>query len=307
MRPLDAVQGRLKRLAERVLVVAGGPSFLRVLQRRRDVILAYHNVVPEGADPGGDGSLHLPRSEFALQLDHLTMSHRVVSLTDLLVPERAEGPRPRAAITFDDGYRGALTVGLKELNKRSMPATFFVCPGLLGAESVWWDALAVEGRRRLSESWSLDAQIAAAGVGEAVYRWAEKRGIGARPQPEHAGVVTEDELRLAAETAGVSLASHSWSHPNLTALDVAELDRELRRSLQWLSQRFPGPTVPFLSWPYGRSDAVTRRAARDAGYAGAFSIDAGLVGGESDRYEFPRVNVSSGLSLARFTLRTAGI
>lgn len=301
------VRDRLKRIAERTLVAAGGPSLLRTWNRGRGVILAYHNVIPDGAEPGGDRSLHLPRSDFARQMDRLAATHRVVRLTELLEATGSRGRRPLAAITFDDGYRGALTVGLRELEARSLPATFFVSPGLLGREALWWDELAEEARRVLPEAWATTAQEEARGVQDEVLRWAQARRVGTTAQPGHAGVITEEELEAASRSPVVTLASHTWSHPNVTALDAAELESELVRPLRWLRERFPGRTVPLLSWPYGRSDDAARRASRAAGYERVFRIEGGLVGRGGGDFELPRTNVPAGASLERFSLLTAGV
>ena len=47
------------------------------------VVLAYHNVVPDGETVRGDRSLHLPRREFARQLDLIRRTHEVVPLESL--------------------------------------------------------------------------------------------------------------------------------------------------------------------------------------------------------------------------------
>ncbi|HEX5635142.1 MAG TPA: hypothetical protein VFX50_17985, partial [Gemmatimonadales bacterium] len=132
----------LRRTAEFVLTTSGLPA----LARRRPLgtlVLAYHNIVPDDAPPTGDRSLHLPLARFRAQLAQLARTHEVVSLDDLGAPPR--GPRPRAAITFDDAYAGALALGLDAVAEHGMPATIFVAPALLGRERTWWDALAVPG------------------------------------------------------------------------------------------------------------------------------------------------------------------
>ena len=80
----------LKRAAEFVLA-HGGPAALAARRRRGStLILAYHNVVPDGASPAGDRSLHLPFARFEAQMDRL--AKRTRSWTS---PRCATRRRPR--------------------------------------------------------------------------------------------------------------------------------------------------------------------------------------------------------------------
>jgi peptidoglycan/xylan/chitin deacetylase (PgdA/CDA1 family) len=103
------------------------------------------------------------------------------------------------------------------------------------------------------------------------------------------------------------LASHTWSHPNLAALEPAELTAELTRPLAWLRDGFPEP-LAVLAYPYGRSSPQVEAAAAAAGYRAALRIDGGwLRSGRGRTHALPRLNVPSGLSLQGFRLRTAGL
>lgn len=280
---------------------------VRLVKRGRPVILAYHNVIPAGEPPGGDRSLHLPRETFGRHLDLLTRTHRVVSLDTILDSPSTHDTRPMAAVTFDDGYRGALTAGLEELRRRDLPATFFVCPGLLGAHGLWWDELAVEEVGGVPDQFSGEALTSARGEAEEVYRLAAHAGLRRREQPRHAGVATEAEIREAAAAPGVALGSHSWSHPSLDRLDGTDLRQQLDRSLRWLVERFGDHVIPWVSLPYGRTGPNVLRAAREAGYARGLRISGGLVRPEKQSWALDRVNIPSGASLDGFALRTVGV
>src|SRR5690606_40922240 len=85
-------------------------------------------VPPEDAGQG-DTSLHLPLPRFIQQIERVARTHEIVDLETTL---SGPGHRPRAVLTFDDAYRGAVTLALPELRKRGLPATVFVAPALLG-------------------------------------------------------------------------------------------------------------------------------------------------------------------------------
>ncbi len=130
-----------KRDAEGTLHALAAPARLR----RRAIVLAYHNIVPDDRIGGGDRSLHLARHDFAAQLDLLQHTHDIVPLTELLDADASPASRTRAAITFDDAYREAITVGLPELAHHEIPRTVFVAPGYLDGGTFWWEELSAPG------------------------------------------------------------------------------------------------------------------------------------------------------------------
>lgn len=299
----------LKSVAERTAVAAGGPGMLRAIRAGNGVIVNYHNVVPDGERPGGDPSLHISRSDFARQLDLLMQTCTVVDLESLIGANGDVDARSLASVTFDDGYRGALTAGLDELASRGLPCTVFVPPGLLGAEALWWDALGAGDSGGLSSRMREEALVRAKGRPEDVHRWAARNGLTARAQPRHAGLVSEDELDVVLAREGIAVGAHGWSHANLTELSERELKQELAKPLTWLRERFPGRTVEWLSLPYGRwDDRVVLSAVRE-GYRGVLDLSGKLVptGDSSDPHRIPRKNIPAGISPEGFVLRVAGL
>jgi peptidoglycan/xylan/chitin deacetylase (PgdA/CDA1 family) len=294
-----------KATAERMLLSGAGLSLLRRRMLKEVIIFAYHNVVPEGNDAVGEQSLHLPQRAFAAQLDALTKTHRVVRLDEVFTPAASQPDRPRAVITFDDAYLGALTAGVAELRKRGMPATIFVAPGFVPGGDFWWDVLARDGE--------LNSQVrgygleACCGRDREVRDWAARSGLHCGVLPDWARAGSESDIRAAVNVGGITLGSHTWSHCNLSRVPLAEAEQEMRSSLQWLRERFT-ETIPWLSYPYGLSTPEVEQLAKSVGYAGAVRIDGGwLQADESNRYAVPRLNVPSGISREGFRLRAAGL
>lgn len=294
---------RLKHLVERSLVWSGAPRIALAVHRSHALILAYHAIVPEGASPAGDASLHLPQAQFAAQLDALATSHDVVTLADVLAPPASRSSRPRVAITFDDAYQGAVSAGVAELTRRGMPATIFVPPGLLGGRRFWWDVLGDGGpldptlRHRALTEWRGQGDVILDALG---------RGGETSPGPAYARSATESELDRVAALPGMTLGSHTWSHPNLAALDAATCDAELRRSLAWLRERYER-VLPVLTYPYGLQSEGVQHAAAAAGYEAALRIDGGWVGEPRRPFAMPRMDVPAGVSHAGFRLRVSGV
>lgn len=300
-------RARSKTVVERGLVASGLPAVSRRSRRHGVAILAYHNIVPTTVRIEGDGSLHLPVDAFAAQLDALRETHDVVPLAAVLDERQTAGRRPRAVLTFDDAYRGAVTAGIGEVVKRGMPATIFVAPAFVGGRFFWWDLFTPAGNAAQAEAFRREALEECRGEDDAVHRWAQKRGHRMRRLPEEAACASYDELRAAAARPGITVASHSWSHPNLRRLAREELEDELARPLLWLGERFD-PVLPVLSYPYGLSSPAVERITAAAGYRAGVTIGGGWMSRPLlNPYALPRLNIPAGLSQAGFLLRTAGL
>ncbi|HYK09558.1 MAG TPA: polysaccharide deacetylase family protein [Gemmatimonadales bacterium] len=294
-----------KQLAERAAVLAG---VHRWGARGSSVVLAYHNIVPDGDRAMGDRSLHLPEREFVDQVDALLESHEVVPIEQVFVlPTASSSAKGRAAITFDDAYYGALVVGWPHLRRRGLPATMFVPPGCLGGQSFWWDELADPATGTLDRrirNYGLDTL---GGAGQRIRGWAAERGIATQTLPAHARSGTDGDVREAA-AGGLRVASHTWSHINLATSDEATGREELTRTSSWLADHYPShPT--WLAYPYGAASSRSADLARAAGHQGALLVSGGPFepGAPIDRYRIPRVNVPAGVSVDGFRLRVAGV
>jgi peptidoglycan/xylan/chitin deacetylase (PgdA/CDA1 family) len=230
----------------------------------------------------------------------------VVPLDTLLDPAARSDPRPRAAVTFDDAYRGTVTAGVEELARRDLPGTIFVAPGLLDGRSVWWDALATPGGGGLEPALRQRGLSEFRGEDETIRRWAAESGIASAPSGRLPVVAGEAELREAARHPLLTLASHSWSHANLSRLDQAGLREELSRPLPWLRARFPH-VLPWLAYPYGLASPEVRRAAAEWYRGAVLSTGGWLPRRSEDRFALPRLNVPAGLSASGFVLRVSAL
>lgn len=268
------------------------------------LIVAYHGVIPDGESPAGELALFVTQREFARQLDLLAAEADVVPLDRI---DEAGGDRPRVAITIDDAYRGAVTTGVSMLAARSLPATIFVAPGRLNNHVFWWDAL-LHGSGKLDDKLRSHALHKLGGADERVRAWAAKTGIPVRDRlPLYAQSATADELSGALRSDGITLGSHTWSHPNLTSLGAAELATEVCRSREWLRTEFGERVVNWLAYPYGLESAQVRAAVAEASYAGALCIDGGWHhAADVSPFARPRFSVGARLTIEGLRLRLQG-
>jgi len=294
----------LKHRLELALSSSAASRMARHRIRGKRLILAYHGIVPEGERPAGERPLFVPQADFAAQLEVLAAFADVAPLDR--IDEAGDG-RPRVAITFDDGYRGAVREGVQELVKRGLPATIFVVPGRLDGHVYWWDALS-HGSASLDQSIRHHALHALAGWDERVRSWASDAGLTSSDAlPAYAQTASAGELRAALELPGITVGSHTWSHVNLASLSSADLAAEIERSRDWLRAEFGEKAVPWVAYPYGLDCPKVHRAVASASYAGALRIGGGWHRAtDVSALARPRLNIPGGLSLAGFRARLVG-
>ena len=154
------------------------------------------------------------------------------------------------AITFDDGFRNFFEHAFPVLQRYRFPATVFVVTGYCGGRNDW-------------PSQPL------------------------RPVIPKLDLMDWSEIGLIAE-AGISLGSHTATHPRLNRLSEADVEIELCHSRAILEDR-TGKAVDAFAYPYGDSTPAVRRAvARYFGYA--CSTELGFVSRGSDPFSLPRID-----------------
>lgn len=178
-------------------------------------------------------------------------------------------PGARAlAVTFDDAFRSVLEHAKPVLDELGWPATVFVPTDFPGRAPLAW-----------------------AGTDH----WAQG------PDAHELAAMDWDEL-VALAGDGWEIGSHTCSHPRLTTLDDAALERELAASRAECERRL-GVPVGAIAYPYGDVDDRVVAATAAAGYETAGALPVGLH--EERRLEWPRVGVYRKDNAPRFLLKVA--
>jgi peptidoglycan/xylan/chitin deacetylase (PgdA/CDA1 family) len=121
--------------------------------RAPPLVLGYHGVgqYPRDLDPRG---LMLDLGRFRGQIETLRRrGYRFLSLPDFtaLLDEHVPPPQRVCAVTFDDGTSDQLDLIAPLLADLEVPATYFVCPGLLGEPHFAFPAAAGVRMMRIDE------------------------------------------------------------------------------------------------------------------------------------------------------------
>ncbi len=107
-------------------------------------------------------------------------------------------------------------------------------------------------------------------------------------------IMTWDQIREVSGE-GVSIGSHTLTHPDLSTLSIKQAKVEIYESKQRLEQEI-GKTVRFFAYPYGRpvfKDKKIMDIVRDSGYEYAFSTRFSRFNSLNNKYFLNRIGVSN--------------
>jgi peptidoglycan/xylan/chitin deacetylase (PgdA/CDA1 family) len=90
--------------------------------------------------------------------------------------------------------------------------------------------------------------------------------------------------------AGWEIASHTFTHPDLTTVGQVQLTREVAASRAWLQRVYRVPVRVFC-YPYGHYDAAVVAAVRRAGYAAAETENPGWASPADGLLTLDRIRV----------------
>lgn len=258
--------------------------------------LTYHRVLPkercgEYAEP-----LAIPADVFERQAEWLRDHGTVVTVSEALSrcrDGRLERERPLICVTFDDGYADNAEIAAPILERNGLVGTFFVVTGFVGDGTVlWYDRASAHWRHTGSRAClgALGAAGSSTPCGserdwlealkglshdqrECVLRSLDLGDTAATGSDLYRPMRPDDVRRL--RGAGHEIGAHTATHPLLTRLDDAGLERELseprRRLAEWLGEAPPG-----LCYPNGDYDGRVSAAAERAGYRYACTTREGV-------------------------------
>ena len=297
-------------------------------QAPRFLILCYH-----GIGESGNPLIPSPSSDqFDAQMHFLRDNYRVLSLEDLFRelsdPSSLE---PGVAITFDDGYRSTYTQAFPILKKYQLPATIYLIADPVETGQVaWYDrvfsAMAYappeEFQVDLEGPWRFRLLSEESRLRSALEIVAFLRGLPnsireeycARlektfclPQDATSGkVLNWAEIRVM-QKSGVTFGSHTMSHPVVSQLSNAELERELLDSKRYLEEKLGSPVRDF-AYPFGKASdcgLTTTALLAKYGYRSAVTTLPGMNTPRVNRFELRRIQVGHNSSLARFAFELA--
>lgn len=203
---------------------------------------------------------------FAQQMQELS-AHNVVSLEDGLRAIQA-GPlrKPLFAVTFDDGYLDNLTEALPILQRYRIPATIFVTTQFCD-QALSHPRYGSEPTERLHLNW--------------------------------------DEVSALARSPGITIGSHTRTHPYLPTVSDALAQQEITASRSEIAAHLQQP-VEYFCYPSGDLSPRELQLVRQAGYAAAVSVAPGVNRRDADLFQLKRTEITDRDDVSQFRLKIAG-
>lgn len=286
-----------------------------IFTRRAPKILVYHTIIKDPV-PGETLSYsNVSAEDFEWQMQYLVENYRLISLEDYVqsINKGESMPLGSAIITFDDGFRGIYTSAYPVLQKYSVPATIFVCVEFIGKGILQWDTqidhLISNTKVRdfeleLGTLCRFDLSSCAHKIA-ATYEI--QRKLSCLDEPARQLALQQLETKLATEKGqfspnllpltwdqlkdmsnnGISIGSHTMSHPNLTKISRAQAQREIADSKEIIENEIGSP-VQLFSFPFGIFNAEVKAMVRTS-YQGAVALVKGAS--QDDMYCLRRIGV----------------
>ena len=252
------------------------------------------------------------------QIAWLKARHPILPYPEVADRLRNHRPLPDFAIvlTFDDGLRNNLTEAFPVLQKHQVPATFFVCPALIGTGQWIWT---YEVRERLKRLSTAELQALGTRCADKPFDTIEQAARWMKQQPNDrrfealeavrsatAGFQVTDAHRREYDLASweelqvldrrlITIGSHTQTHPILSSLTDAQIEEELKQSKDALLARgLMDEGTALLCYPDGNhDDRVLASAQRH--YVAACSTKKGVVTASSPLHAMPRIGANSSL------------
>lgn len=302
-----------KRFITKGLARSGANAAMRRINRHGITVLMYHGVMEDEFGVASDDWLQVRASEFRSQMRYLREHFRVVPLERAW--ETPSGGKPRAVLTFDDGYANNFRVAYPILREFGFPATIFLVAGAIGSRQLFWFdrlQLTLKGRVASGELKHIKEKFKAnthphkidAAVDALLLKTCEPGAIPEQVVEAYRPLAREEIGEMAASGL-VRFGSHTHRHEILTRLSQAEAEQTLAQSLVVL-KALPG-YGGYFCFPNGDWAPEHVRLCQRLGFEGALLTRPGVWRAGVEAFGIPRFGIGRGMDTAAFAAVVSGI
>lgn len=205
------------------------------------------------------------KNRFAKQMAHI--SKLAISCDRILLQDKAIAARPAVCITFDDAFANLLDNALPITCKLDIPVIVFAVTENMGS----------------APRWKIDSDHP------------DAREI----------TMTQEQLKRASAEPWCRIASHSATHPRLSELSDAAVERELIQSKTTL-ENLLGESVYDFAFPYGACSAKLISKAFECGYRRVHTLNSNAGRRSEDQQVISRMTMTPDVWPIEFRLTVTG-
>ncbi len=299
----------------RTSIYNNGVSNGRTMSKNRTtplLILNYHRVLPEENPFAIDA---ITTHDFEAQLRVLKKYFHILPLANAVESLKSDSLPPFAVcLTFDDGYKDNYDHAFPLLAAYDAPATIFITTDFIGTNQLLWHDQILSTFERTSLisfdfpgfdmndiplSSTQQRRAAAFQTLEKlkVYHPSERDSwinqihayLKVDKQSERIMLNWQEITEMASR--GISFGAHTRSHPILSTLDDAALQKEIIDSKNILTDKLGTPVTTF-AYPNGREGDFDQRAIttlQNSGFCCAVTTESGFNNADHSIYELYRM------------------
>jgi len=332
---MDILREHGSKMLYHALISLGIVRMMRRLNRDKWAVLMYHNIVPDECPI--DAWTLVRASAFRQQMELLRQHYDVVPIGDIIHDTTdgshalRESCKPKAVITFDDGYRNNYSIALPILKEFNFPAAVFVCSGFLNSSKMTWYDKVIYAIQRSSCN-----QIE---LGEKTYSFKHPRSnrrwdrindlltdLKAKTDHERAVLVEQIETTLPVEhdqnecfaflsdgevkemhqTGLITIGAHTANHELLTQVSLEEAEKTVMKNYQDL-KAIIDHDVNFISYPNGNYNMKILELMHALPFKAAFTTKSDLYSRMYSVFEVPRIGVGGYDGNADLLMKMSGL
>ena len=275
------------------------------------LLLVYHRVL-DGARFNPLNNIVQPAT-FIRQIDAIAKKYSIVTLSDIIEQcrlGRTKG-RNQVVLTFDDGYSDNYEIAFPVLQKKGLPAAFFLITDYMNSNKPLWDWQIINILSDCASIKNIELPDEVIRQGRFEPRLSFTYRILNKMKPltftERQGAIsslkvktscafnsdrcmTWEEAKKMSES-GMEIGSHSLSHRSLARIPFLEAKEEIRKSKEIIGYHM-GRACRYFSFPFGGRQDYNQQLidyAKEVGYQACLSNVQGYNYFKEDSLCFKRI------------------
>lgn len=306
---------------------------LRFTHKSRDLCLMYHGVVPDNCPI--ESWLLVKESQFRKQLRYLAKHWEIVHIGSYIKGD-FQTLKPKAIITFDDGYKNNYIVAYPILKEFSLPATIYTVTDFIGSNEIFWFDKVIYSIQNNALS-SIDFDTIWHGLGKYTFssngkqRWNDIeillqniKALGSVKAQEVAQRVLEyvnpdrknlsffmpltiQQIREMSKSRLIEIGAHTAHHEILTDITHSQAEETISRSVEAIKNILGKPPIHFC-YPNGNYSEGILELMQKHNFVSAMTVRKDFINSNKFmNYEIPRISVGAFDSINLFKVKLSGL